>query len=122
MLPSIMARREAAKQKAYEAILVNQKGFVTEGTISNIFVVKNGKLITPKEDILEGTVRNLIIKKTPVKLVNITQKQLYSFDEVFVTSSVKGVVPVAKIDGKKVGDGKVGPITKLIINAVKKSL
>lgn len=121
MLPAIIARREAKKRKVFESILINQKGYVTEGSISNIFVVKNGKLMTPKNEVLEGTIRNYLMKKMPVKLTNISQKQLAASDEVFLTSSLKGVVPIVKINGKNVGNGKVGPVTKAameIINTI----
>jgi len=119
MLPSIMAMRESKKKKVFEAFMVDHKGNVTEGSTSNIFIVKKSEIITPKDEILKGTVRNFIIKKTTTKEANILLKNLYEADEVFLTSSIKSAVPVVKIDGKKIGNGKVGPVTKSIINLLK---
>ncbi|MFC1655461.1 aminotransferase class IV [Patescibacteria group bacterium] len=119
MLPSIMAIREAKKKKAFEAFMIDRNGNVTEGSTSNVFIVKKGKIITPKDGILKGTVRNFIMKKTATKEVNISLKKLHGADEVFLTSSIKSAVPVVKIDGKKIGTGKVGPVTKSIINLLK---
>lgn len=119
MLPSIITIREAKKKKVYEGFMIDHKGNVTEGAVSNIFIVRKGEIITPKDGILEGTARNFIMKKAKVKSENISQKKLYEADEVFLTSSIRGAVPVVKIDGKKIGNGKVGPITKNIINLLK---
>jgi len=116
MLSSILARREAHKKKAFEALLVDRNNNITEGAFSNIFVVKNGQLITPKEGILEGTTRNFIIKKYPkTKQANIPLAKIYSYDEIFITSSTNGVVPVVKVDGRPIKNGKIGQITQNII-------
>lgn len=116
MMPSILARIEAEKNKAYEALLVDRNGNITEGAYSNIFVVKNNQLITPKDDILEGTTRNYIIKKyAKTKLASIPAKNIYNYDEIFITSSTNGVIPVVKVDGRPINNGKIGRLTKQII-------
>jgi branched-chain amino acid aminotransferase len=116
MLPSILARREANKKNAYEALLVDRKGNITEGAFSNVFAVSNGRLITPKKGILEGTVRNYIIKKYPkVRIANIPASKIHSYDEIFITSSTFGVVPIIKVDGKPINNGTIGRITQYII-------
>jgi len=116
MLPSILARREADKKNAYEALLVNKKNNITEGAFSNIFAVENGRLITPKNGILEGTVRNYIIKKYPkVMQKSIPLSKIHTYDELFVTSSTFGVVPIIKVDGKPINNGTIGRITQYII-------
>ncbi len=116
MLPSILARREAEKHKAYEALLVDRHNNITEGAFSNVFAVKNGELITPKDGILEGTTRNYIIKKYPkVRLAPIPLHKIHTYDEIFVTSSTFGAVPIIKVDGKPINNGKIGRITQNII-------
>ncbi len=116
MLPSILAHRYALKKKAHEAFLIDHRGRVTEGSMSNVFFVKRGKVFTPKKYILEGTVRRLVIKETRAKQTTIKYRDLSKMDEVFITSTTKGILPVTKINGKKVGDGKVGPVTKKLLS------
>jgi branched-chain amino acid aminotransferase len=112
MLPTIVAYRHALKKNAFEAVFVDHRGRVLECSMSNIFFVRNGKIITPKKNVLEGTVRNLVIKKARVKQTTIKKRDLPKMEECFITSTIKGVLPVTKINGKKVGNGNVGPITK----------
>lgn len=112
MLPTIAAYRYALKKNAFEAVLVDHRGRISECSMSNIFFVRKGKLITPKKYVLEGTVRNLIIKKGRAKRTMIKERDLSKMDECFITSTIKGILPVTKINGKKVGDGNVGPVTK----------
>ncbi|MFC1600428.1 aminotransferase class IV [Patescibacteria group bacterium] len=116
MMVSVLGRIEAEKNKAYEAFLVDRNGYITEGAYSNIFVVKNGQLYTPKDDILEGTTRNYILKVWPkTKLAKISAKNIYNYDEIFITSSTNGAIPVIKVDGRPINNGKIGRLTKQII-------
>ena len=117
LLPNIIAANMAKKKKAYEAILI-QNGKVTEGTSSNIWIIKSNNLIThpANSDILKGVTRTSllkIIKKTKLKLVEkqFTHKQLFNADEVFLTSSGSFITPILKIDNKKINNGKIGNIT-----------
>ena len=117
LLPNIIAANMAKKKKAYEAILI-QNGKVTEGTSSNIWIIKRNHLIThpANSDILKGVTRTSllkIIKKTKLKLIEkqFTQKQLINADEVFLTSSGSFITPILKIDNKKINNGKIGNIT-----------
>ncbi len=117
LLPNIIAANMAKKKNAYEAILI-QSGKVTEGTSSNIWIIKRNNLIThpANSDILKGVTRTSllkIIKKTKLKLIEkqFTLKQLVSADEVFLTSSGSFITPILKIDNKKVNNGKIGNIT-----------
>jgi len=117
LLPNIIAANMAKKKKAYEAILI-QNGKVTEGTSSNIWIIKKNNLIThpANSDILKGVTRTSllkIIKKTKLKLVekHFTHKQLFNADEVFLTSSGSFITPILKIDNKKINNGKIGNIT-----------
>lgn len=117
LLPNIIAANMAKKKNAYEAILI-QKGKVTEGTSSNIWIIKRNNLIThpANSDILKGVTRTSllkIIKKTNLKLIEkqFTHKQLINADEVFLTSSGSFITPILKIDNKKINNGKIGNIT-----------
>ena len=117
LLPNIIAANMAKKKNAYEAILI-QNGKVTEGTSSNIWIIKRNNLIThpANSDILKGVTRTSllkIIKKTKLKLTEkqFTHKQLLNADEVFLTSSGSFITPILKIDNKKINNGKIGNIT-----------
>ena len=117
LLPNIIAANMAKKKNAYEAILI-QNGKVTEGTSSNIWIIKRNNLIThpANSDILKGVTRTSllkIIKKTKLKLIEkqFTHKQLFNADEVFLTSSGSFITPILKIDNKKINNGKIGNIT-----------
>lgn len=114
LLANALLRQEAIDQGAVEAILVRD-GLVTEGAASNIFVIKNGRLVTPLKGpfILPGITRDLVVEiarargipcdELPVKIETLT-----SADEVWLTSSTKEILPITRIDGKPVGDGKPG--------------
>ena len=117
LLANVLAKKEAVRKKAYEAILIDN-GKITEATASNVWIVKNNKLIThpSNTDILKGitreTVKKLIKKnKLNLKETSFTKKELYNADEVFITSSSSFVTPIIKIDSKLVNKGKIGKIT-----------
>ncbi len=117
LLPNIIAANMAKKKNAYEAILI-QNGKVTEGTSSNIWIIKRNNLIThpANSDILKGVTRTSllkIIKKTKLKLIEkqFTHNQLVNADEVFLTSSGSFITPILKIDNKKINNGKIGSLT-----------
>ena len=114
-----LARVEALKNGYDEAIMLNNKGNVAEGSAENIFVVKNGIIKTPPldADILNGITRDSVIqliKKEHMKLVekNITVNELLKADEVFMTGTAAEVKSVTKIDKNSIGNGSVGEITK----------
>ena len=114
-----LARVEALKNGYDEAIMLNNKGNVAEGSAENIFVVKNGVIKTPPldADILNGITRDSVIqliKKEHMKLVekNITVNELLKADEVFMTGTAAEVKSVTKIDKNSIGNGGVGEITK----------
>ena len=109
---AILASRLAKKEGALEPLFVSPQGKVLETARSNIFFVKNGEVITPKEGVLKGITREVVMKLYPV-----TEREvdLYeTWDEVFITSSNKEVMPVVQIDQRVIGKGKVGNITKKI--------
>lgn len=112
------------KEGAHEILYVN-KGKAKEGALSNFFMVKNEKLVTPKESILIGVTRNLVIKlacrlRLEILERDILLKELYSAREIFLTNTTKGIVPVVKVDNKKIGSGKPGKITKILMEEFEK--
>ena len=114
-----LARVEALKNGYDEAIMLNNKGYVAEGSAENIFVIKNGKISTPplNADILNGITRDSVIKmikKNGGRVIekNITVKNLLSADEIFMTGTAAEVKSVAQVNRHKIGNGKIGPITK----------
>jgi branched-chain amino acid aminotransferase len=118
-LNNILAKIEAARANCQEAIMLNHMGEVAECTGDNIFLVKKGVLRTPhiNAGILEGVTRNAIIelaKKAGITVEEIilTRHDVYAADEMFLTGTGAEVVPVARVDGRPVGDGKPGPITR----------
>ena len=125
-LNNILAKIESLKTGAYEGIMLNWKGYVAEGTISNIFTVKKGVLHTPdlETGILEGITRDLVLhlakkEKIPAREMLMRPKDLTKADECFITNTTVEVLPVTTIDGHQVGDGRPGPITEKLMKAYK---
>jgi len=120
---SAFSKTEAIMAGADEAIVLNKNGYVSEGSAENIFIVRDGKLITPpvSDDILEGITRNAIItiaQDLGYQVIerHIARTELYVADEVFFCGTGAQVSPVVEIDNRKIGDGKPGKITKEIQN------
>ena len=114
-----LARMEALNAGYDEAIMLNNKGHVAEGSAENIFVVKNGRITTPPldADILNGITRNSAIKllksnKQKVIEKNLRISDLLKADEVFMTGTAAEVKSVTRVDRNKIGDGKMGEVTK----------
>ena len=118
-LNNVMAKIEGIRAGCLEALMLNHKGEIAECTGDNIFLVKNGTLRTPSLDsgILEGVTRNAIIElakpaNIPVKEMALTRHDVYTADECFLTGTAAEVVPIVKCDGRVIGNGKPGPITR----------
>jgi branched-chain amino acid aminotransferase len=116
---SMLAKREAKLGGYDEAILLDANGYVSEGSGENLFVVKNGTLLTPdlSSSILEGITRDTILTLAreagvPVQEGRITRDQLWLADEAFLTGTAAEVTPLREVDNRAIGDGTVGPITK----------
>lgn len=115
---SIIANTEVRKAGYDEAVMISANGFVAEGSGANIFLARDGKLITPNKDsdILLGITRDSIIKiaksiHLEVEERFVHREELYSADEVFLVGTAAEVTPVVSVDGINVGDGKPGAIT-----------
>ena len=118
-LNNILAKIEGQKAGCIEALMLNHKGEVAECTGDNLFVVRGGRLLTPPNDagILEGITREAVMELAaaagvPVQEVPLTKHDVYIADECFLTGTAAEVIPVVKVDSRKIGDGTPGPITR----------
>jgi branched-chain amino acid aminotransferase len=114
-----MAKVEGIRAGCHEALMLNHKGEVAECTGDNIFLVKHGTLKTPPLDagVLEGITRNAVLElaqqaNIPAQEVTLTRHDVYTADECFLTGTAAEVIPVVKVDGRPIGTGKPGPITR----------
>ena len=111
-LNAVSAQRQAKKQGGIEAVYVDRKNRVLEGTTTNIFGFKDSVLITPPDKILPGITRSVVLKllkdKYSVELRHIGMDELKDLDEVFLSASNKEIVPVIKINDRVVSSGKPG--------------
>jgi branched-chain amino acid aminotransferase len=119
---SALAKTEAMQNGFDEAIMLTHEGHVCEGSAENIFLVRDGKLITPPEsdNILEGITRATLIhlatEEMGLEVVSrcIDRSELYIADEVFLCGTGAQVSPVIEIDRRRIGDGEPGPLTSRI--------
>lgn len=123
-LNNILAKIEANIAGKQEVVMLTSEGYVAECTGDNIFIVKNGVLLTPPKHmgILEGITRNVVLelaaqRNIPAREEVFTRHDLYVADECFLTGTAAEIVPVVEIDERMIGDGKPGPMTKRLIDA-----
>ncbi len=117
LLPNVLLAQQAKAAHAKEAILIRD-GMAIEGAISNLFIVKEGVIITPPttHEILPGVTRNLLLQLAeknhlPFREESIPEASLFAADEVWMTGSIKEVLPIVRINNSVIGNGKVGPIS-----------
>jgi branched-chain amino acid aminotransferase len=118
-LNNILAKIEALDNDVPEAIMYNHEGYIAEATGDNVFIVKDGVVLTPPVEAgaLEGITRAVVIrlaKDENLEVIekNLTKFDLYTCDEFFLTGTAAEVIGIVEIDGRVVGDGEPGPITK----------
>lgn len=123
-LVAVLGVREARAAGAHEALIVGAGERVVEGATSNVFGVKNGTLITPAIDagILPGITRERILRVArsadiPLEFVCPTVGELQQMDEVFISSSIRELLPVVRVDGQVIGNGQPGPVTRRLHEA-----
>lgn len=126
-LNNIMAKLEARQAGCLEAVMLNKEGFVAECTGDNIFVVKGVELFTPApyhgalDGITMGTVMEIAeTLGITTHETTLTRYDLYNADECFMTGTGAEIIPVIKIDGRTIGEGKPGSITEKLVNGFKK--
>jgi branched-chain amino acid aminotransferase len=117
-LPNVLAVREARAAGAHEALLLDDRGFVTEGSSSNVFAVRGGRVATPPlaAGILAGVTRGIVLALAhalgvPAEEVPLRPEDLEGADEVFITSTIREIVPVTRLGDHAVGAGRPGPVT-----------
>jgi branched-chain amino acid aminotransferase len=118
----VLARREAAARSAFEALLLDASGCLTEGTASNVFLVRGGRLLTPPAPGagLPGVTREAVLEVAGAAGVACSEEPLpaaalYEADEVFLTNTSWEVLPVRAVDARPVGGGRPGPVTDLLL-------
>ena len=116
------ALQKAQENGFDEALLLNRKGYWVEGSLSNIFFWKGRKLYTPKLSCgcLDGVTRRIVIQiaqrlNIPVKQVRAEREELFSADEAFLTNSLMGIMPLTRVQGRKIGNGRCGGTTIKLI-------
>jgi D-alanine transaminase len=115
LLPNVLLRQAAVDAGCAEAVLIRDDAFLTEGAASNIFVVKNGKLLAPPKDnlMLPGITYDVILELAaangiPYELRRISKAEVFDADELLLTSSTREVLAITTLDGKPVGSGRPG--------------
>ena len=125
-IAATIALKKAQEQGATEAVYVDHKGHVLEGTTSNIFALIDGKLTTPGTGILSGITRKAVLelaaKTFPVDIRDLGQDELTSAGEVFITGTNKMIVPVVQVDRASIGDGRPGRVTQTLTRALSKQI
>ena len=118
-LANLLAVHEAKQKGAQEALVLGRHGQILEGASSNIFIVKKGKVRTPEPQpgILIGITRATVLAAAAVEGIEVEEAEvrpedLYGADEAFITSSIREVMPVVSADGRTIGSGTPGPLTK----------
>jgi branched-chain amino acid aminotransferase len=118
-LPAAMALRQAKDRGAIEAIYLDSSDNALEGATSNLFVFLDEKLVTPGSGILSGITRKVVLaiagEHFPIDIRDLPRSELLAAQEVFITGTNKGMVPVVQVDDTMIGDGRPGPRTRKIM-------
>jgi len=121
-LNNVLARIEANLANADEALMLNDAGYIAECTADNVFIVKRGEIMTPPitAGALRGITRSVVFDiaaEVGIKISepNLTRHDLYIADEAFLTGTAAEVIPMVRVDGRLIGEGKPGPVTKRTI-------
>ncbi|CAJ2628648.1 branched-chain-amino-acid aminotransferase-like protein 2-like [Trifolium pratense] len=126
LLNNILAKVEGNNANADDAIMLDKDGFVSETNATNIFIVKKGRVLTPHADyclpgITRATVMDLVVKEQFIlEERRISLSEVHTADEVWTTGTMGELSPVVKVDGRTIGNGKVGPITRKLQAVYKK--
>lgn len=118
-LDNLLAREEARRAGVDEALFLNTRGFLADGSAANIFLVRGGKLVTPpvEDGALPGVTRGAVLElarsaRIPAGEASLTLDDLLAADEAFLTNAVAAVMPLVTVEGKGVGAGEPGPLTR----------
>jgi branched-chain amino acid aminotransferase len=124
LIQQVLARREAESKGAFEAILLTPEGKLSDGITSNIYMVRDGKLLTPSHDagIVEGITRGVVLDLAREAGMEVIEgffevADIAIADEMFLTSSTREVVPIVSVEGNPIGNGRPGPVTKQLLDS-----
>ena len=125
-LRNLLALRDAHRAGATEALIFNTKGRLAEGSLSNVFIVSKGRLLTPplEEGLLAGVTRAAVLELAaeagvPAEQQPLSPRDCLDADELFLTNSIMEVLPVGRVERKEIGDGLPGPVTRKLAEAYK---
>ena len=128
-LENLLAKREAEEKGYQEAIFLNTEGYLSEGSISNLFVVKKERIITPSLSCgcLPGITRKVVLNLCtrlgiPSQERKVKLEELFGADEAFLTNSLREILPLTRVDSHIIGRGKIGRITRILIEEYKKDI
>ena len=126
-LGSVLAVQDAQLRGGDEALFMDGRGYVTESTASNFGIVARGEILTAPAwlGLLWGITRDVLFEtakdlRLTIRAVPLTRHDLYNADEAFLTSTLKEVMPVTRIDGRPIGTGRPGPVTKRLLGAFRR--
>jgi branched-chain amino acid aminotransferase len=129
LIHQVLARREAKARRAYEAILLTADGKLSDGITSNIYMVRDRKLLTPGHDagIVEGITRGVVLDLAREMGLQVIEglfdvSEIARSDEMFLTSSTREIVPISSVDGKQVGSGEPGPVTLMLLRSYRTAI
>src|SRR5439155_19082643 len=122
LIHQVLARREANLKGAYEAILLTADDKLSDGITSNIYMVRDGRLLTPGRDagIVEGITRGVVLDLAREMGLHVVEgffdvTDIAQADEMFLTSTTREVVPIARVNGNPIGGGAPGPVTRMLL-------
>ncbi len=124
LLSNVLAYHAAHAAGADDAVYISADGFVEESTAGNVFIFTAGKLRTPPQGprILSGVTRDKVVTSFPCAEEPIRKDELLAAEEIFLTSTTAEIVPVTKVDGRQIGDGQFGPLSRRVYAAFRKSV
>jgi branched-chain amino acid aminotransferase len=129
LIHQVLSRREAKSKHAFEAILLTADDKLSDGITSNIYLIREGKLLTPAHDagIVEGITRGVVLDLAQQIGLEVIEgffdvAEIDRAEEMFLTSTTREVVPVVKVDGKPVGTGKPGPVALSLLRAYRSAV
>jgi branched-subunit amino acid aminotransferase/4-amino-4-deoxychorismate lyase len=129
LIHQVLARREAKAKRAYEAILLTADDQLSDGITSNIYLVRDRKLLTPSHSagIVAGITRGVVLDLAREMGLHVVEglfevNEIAKADEMFLTSSTREIVPISSVDGKRVGNGQPGPVTLMLLRAYRTAI
>lgn len=116
---TLLAHQQRVSEAGAIDLLYHENGRISEAATASFYVVKDGRILAPKDDVLPGTIGQLVLDLVAddyeIAYVDVSVEDVFDAEEAFLTSTTRGVVPIVEIDGRPVGDGSVGPVTAVLM-------